>query len=458
MKPTLLKSFSNLSFYLVLFVTGTNLLTAQSAPSSTSKSPIVIVITIDGFPARALEDPRLPMPTLRALIANGAYAKAMQPINPTVTWPNHTAMVTGVNASQHFVMANGLIVFPEDGSAPKVEPWTDKSRLVHARTLYEAAAEKGLTTGQVDWVAIYGASGVRWQFGEKPDPDSEIPRELVAQGILPADELQHFGEHSTPARHDEIWTDAAVDIIEKHKPNLMLFHLLETDSIQHAYGPLTPAAYAAYAYADSCLQRVVEAARTAGTLDRTTFFILSDHGFATYTHTISPNVALVEQGLLTKQDNQYVGHVWAKAEGGAASIYIRNPKDRATLIPKLKALYAAIPGVAHVYTNEEAAAIGIPSDTKTDQAPQLYLVASPDFAFGDDTTGALTRTNPPRGQHGYLNTMPNVQALFVASGAAIKPGITLDAISNLQVAPTIAKILGVSLPDAKQPILKEILR
>jgi predicted AlkP superfamily pyrophosphatase or phosphodiesterase len=111
-----------------------------------------------------------------------------------------------------------------------------------------------------------------------------------------------------------------------------------------------------------------------------------------------------------------------------------------------------------VYTNDEARSLGIPAQTDTDQAPQLYLTAAPGYAFGDETSGELLHTNPPRGQHGYPNTMPDMQALFVASGSAIKPGITLGSVSNLQVAPTIAQILGVQLPDAKQPILKEILR
>jgi hypothetical protein len=52
----------------------------------------------------------------------------------------------------------------------------------------------------------------------------------------------------------------------------------------------------AYAYGDHCLQRVVDAVRAAGALDRTTFVIASDDGFASYTHTISPNAALVDQG------------------------------------------------------------------------------------------------------------------------------------------------------------------
>ena len=236
---------------------------AQSTSGSHSNKPIVVVVTIDGFPARALQDPRLPMPTLRALAAAGAVATGMRPINPTVTWPNHTAIVTGVNASRHFVMVNGLLTFPANGDAPEVEPWTDKAKLVHARTLYEAAAEKGLTTGQVDWVAIYGAKGVNWQFGESPDMRDSVPQDLVAQGLLTPEQVKQFDDSSSAWR-DKIWTDAAVDIIEKHTPNLMLLHLLQTDSIQHEYAPLTPAAYASYAYADDCLGRVVEAVRKAG--------------------------------------------------------------------------------------------------------------------------------------------------------------------------------------------------
>jgi predicted AlkP superfamily pyrophosphatase or phosphodiesterase len=428
------------------------------AQQTSNTKPIVIFITLDGFPARALDDPRLPMPTLRSLAASGAVAQGMRPINPTVTWPNHTALITGVDAGKHQVMANGLIQFPADGGAPEVEPWVDKEKLVHARTLYEAAAEKGLTTGQVDWVAIYGAKGVQWQFGERPDVHDSIPQELIADGLLTREQVEQFDEKSSPAWRDEIWTDAAVDIIEKHTPNLLLLHLLETDSIQHEYAPFSPAAYAAYAYADHCLQRVVEAARHAGILDRTTFVIAADHGFATYTHSLYPNTALLKLGLLHKQGNQYVGQVWVKAEGGAASVYIRDARLRAQWVPKLKAYFSNVPGVEHVYTNAEARSLGLPSDAVSDQAPQLYLAASPDYSFDDEVTDELVSTHVERGQHGYLNTMPEMQALFIASGAAIKPGIRLGAISNLQVAPTVALILGVQLPDAVEPPLKEILR
>lgn len=433
-------------------------LTAQERTAQSDTKPMVVVITVDGFPARALNDPRLPMPTLRALAARGAVAAGMQPVNPTVTWPNHTTLITGVDAGQHHVIANGLVEFPAGEGEARVAPWVDKGRLVHARTLYEAAADAGMTTGQVDWVAIYGAKGVDWQFNEVPDATNGISRELIEQGAMTREQLEHFGEGSSPAWRDEIWTDAAVDIVEKHRPNLLLFHLLETDTLQHQLGPLTPTAYAAYAYADACIARVVEAVRKAGALNRTTFFILSDHGFAASTYSIHLNTGLVEQGLLHKNGRSYKGAVLTKAEGGSAHVFIRDASQRQTLVPRLKAYFASLPGVAGVYTNDEARSIGLPSDAESDQGPQLFLVAARGYGFSDGPADSVITEHPTDGQHGYLNTMPEMQALFVASGAGIREGVKLGVISNLRVAPTIAKVLGVQLPDAKQPPLAEVLK
>jgi predicted AlkP superfamily pyrophosphatase or phosphodiesterase len=431
---------------------------ASNDGTAASQGPIVVLITLDGFPARALKDPRLPMPTLRKLQADGAYAQGMQPINPSVTWPNHTTLITGVTAAEHHVMANGLISFPADGSELEVKPWVPKDQLVHARTLYDALAERGMSTGQVDWVAIYGAKNVQWSFAERPVLDSPIVQDLIAQGVVTADQISNFNE-SSPAWRDLIWTDAAIDILTRHTPNLLLFHLLETDTLQHEYGALSPAGYAAMAYADSCVARLIEAARTAGILDRITFIIASDHGFTDYTHSIRPNVALAQQGLLQMQKGSYRGDAWILPEGGEASLFIRDASKRAALTPRLRAYFETQPGIAAVYGAADAQKLGVPAPGTTDQAPNLYLVAKPGYAFQDGIEPPLVKdVNPARGAHGYLNTDPDMQALFIASGAHIRKGIELGPITNLRVAPTIAKILGISLPAAQQSPLTEALQ
>jgi predicted AlkP superfamily pyrophosphatase or phosphodiesterase len=432
---------------------------AQNDGTAAAQGPIVVLITLDGFPARALKDPRLPMPTLRMLEAKGAHADAMQPINPTVTWPNHTALITGVNASTHHVVENGLVTFPADGGAPEIKPWVPRDELVHARTLCDATAEKGMTTGQVDWVAIYGANNVRWQFGEQPTLDSEITKDLIAQKLVTGEQIRAFSKGSSPAWRDNMWTDAAIDILTKHTPNLLLFHLLQTDTVQHEYGTLTTAAYAAYAYADDCIARVVAAVHAAGLEDRTTFIVASDHGFANFTHSISPNVELLRMGLLQMKNGKPRGSVWFVPAGGSGMVYIRDAAKRATLAPELKARLASLAGVAGVYTNEEAKKFGIPALGSTDQAPDLYLTAKPGYSFAGDIEEPVEKdVAPARGGHGYINTNPDMEALFIASGAHIRSGVDLGSITNLRVAPTIARILGVSLPAATQAPLTEMLK
>lgn len=439
----------------------------DNAPSSTEgttddgsaahSGPIVVLVTLDGLPARALNDPRLPMPTLRKMVAEGAHADSMQPINPTITWPNHTTLITGVPASAHHVMANGLITLPEDGGKPAVKPWVNKDRLVNAQTLYDALATKGMSTGQIDWVAIYGAKNVSWQLAEKPDPDGAIAHDLEKQGLVTRQQLASF-DHSSPAWRDEIWTDGAVDIVTHHTPNLLLVHLLQTDTLQHEYGALSPAAYAAYAYADTRLALLVAAAKKAGILGRTTFIVASDHGFENYSQIIRPNAALTRLDLLHKQHGKVRGNVWAVPDGGETSIFIRDTAHRVATESRIKRYFAKLPGIAHIYTNAEAQAIGIPASGSTDQAPDLYLVAKLGYAFEWGAAGALTeRVTPARGTHGYLNSDPDMQAIFVAWGAHIRRGVDLGSISNLQVAPTIARLLGVSLPAATRPPLATAL-
>ena len=99
----------------------------------------VVVISLDGFPAYALRNPLMPLPALRRMIEQGAVADGMQTVNPTVTWPNHTSMVTGVTPAVHSVLYNGLAVRDGEGKPLHVEPWIDKAELVRAPTVYDLA-------------------------------------------------------------------------------------------------------------------------------------------------------------------------------------------------------------------------------------------------------------------------------------------------------------------------------
>ena len=433
-------------FAISLWLFAPILATAQSSNRT------VVIISLDGFPAYALKDPLLPVPTLRRLMAEGAYADSMRPINPTVTWPNHTAMVTGVNAIQHQVLFNGLLSVTDPHQPPKIEPWRPKELMVHSPTVYDLAFQAGMITAQVDWVAIYDAKTITWQFAEKPDSEGKIERELIAAGVITQEQLRSFDKQNL-AWQDRIWADAAADILEKHAPNLLLVHLLTLDSTNHEFGPGSSASYTAMAFLDDRVKQILSAIEKSGRASQTTVFIVSDHGFRSVQQEIRPNILLRQKGLAKASG----GSVWVIPDGGVAMVYVTDPAQRIALLPQLRTLFQNLEGVDHVYNASEFASLGLPTRTQSDQAPDLLLSAKKGYLFGDATTGNVISPAKDRGAHGYLAEDSSMQAIFIASGAAIKKGVRLTQVSNVDIAPTIAALLGLDLKNASGHTIREIL-
>jgi predicted AlkP superfamily pyrophosphatase or phosphodiesterase len=447
---------------LILVVLIAGLLRAAPAPQGQPRraqpANRVVVISLDGFGGWALDDPYLPVPTLRRLAAAGAVAKGMRPVDPTVTWANHTSMVTGVPPARHGVIYNGLLI-RDAGVPPRVEPWRDKKELVHARTLYDAAHERGLTTAQVDWVAIQNAPTITWEFPERPDPKGVIAQEAVTTGILSQADLETFHTKNILWR-DHIWTLAAAHILRQHRPNLLLFHLLNLDSTQHRYGPRTPAAMDAMAHLDSQVATIVATLEKTGLLANTTLFVVSDHGFKAVKRQIRPNVVFAKAGLIALEGSKITGaRVYSVPEGGTALVYVTVPDASGALLKQAADALNGLEGIASVIEAPEFGKYGLPQPTATGQMGALLLTAKEGYAFTADAGDQPVVDAPPGslGSHGYLASDPDLQALFIASGRGIKRGVKLDSVSNLDLAPTIARLLNVQMPDVQGRVLNEIL-
>jgi predicted AlkP superfamily pyrophosphatase or phosphodiesterase len=345
-----------------------------------------------------------------------------------------------------------------EGLPVKIELWRDKLELVQAPTVYDLAHESGLTTAQVDWVAIQNAPTISWAFPEIPNPRGVIEQEMVAAGLITADEVVKFDELNPPW-HDHYWTEAAVHLIRKHKPNLLLFHLLITDSLNHKYGPSSAASLAGYVYADACVRKVMEAVEAAGLKSRTTMLIVSDHGFKTVTHTIQPNVILKNEGLLKIDSEHLVCDAYVVPEGGTAMVYVTRKDQRMSLVPKLKELFMKVEGIDRILDERDFQAFGLPSPDKNRRMGDLVLCAKDGYGFSKDHEGlAVSKIETgTAGTHGYLSTDPDMNATFLAWGYGIRSDVKLGIIRNLDVAPTMALLLGLKMSDIDGHALKQIL-
>ena len=431
---------------------------AQSIPA---RDRIVILITIDGFPAWIWKDPTLVMPNLRRLAKEGASVGAMTVSNPSITWINHTTLVTGVNPRKHGVLFNGLLVRNGPTMPPAIDQWRDKADLVHVPTIYDAAFKAGLTTAQVDWVAILNSGTINHEFLEIPKSGGAMERELVEAGAVTADDIRNFTKGKTIVWRDSVWTRAAVEIIEKHHPNLLLFHLLTTDSVNHQYGPGSLASMTAYANADHLIGDLLNALERAGMRDRATIVVTTDHGFKKVSKAVYANVALRDAGLIRMKESKVEScDAYVVPEGGLAFVYVTDPAKRAELLPRLKILCAGIEGVSQVIPGEDGPKLGMPSPEENQGMGDLILYAKDGYAFKDGIAGdaVVGESKNYLGTHGYPASDPELDGVMIAWGYGIRPGAYLDRISNTDIAPTLAELLGVSLPNTDGHPLKEMLK
>lgn len=428
-----------------------------------AKDHHVILISLDGFPALMWQNESLQVPNLRKLAAEGAVAKAMTVSNPSVTWINHTTLVTGVEPRKHGVLFNGLLVRQGDNKPAKIEPWVDKAKLVHVPTLYDIAHKAGLTTAECDWVAITRPGTITWSFAELPDPESPVAMEMLVNDTILPEHLawmQPGPQRKGVTFLDNMWTKAAIHIFKTHQPNLLLYHTLNTDATHHTYGPATQASHTALAYADRLVGDLIQAVDESGLRDRTTFIITTDHGFKKVSQYVHPNVVLKKAGLATALgQNITTCAAFCMTQGGMAFVYVNDPARKAELLPKLKEMFAKTEGVDRVIDGKDGPTLGMPTPEENQGMGDLVLYAKPGFAFNNSAAGEAITTPTANygGSHGYLNTDPELDGIFIASGRGIKPGIVLDRMANLDVAPTIAKLMDLKLPQQDGRVLEEIL-
>lgn len=414
-----------------------------------SRSRHVVLICVDGLPAYLFDDPAAAMPAIRKLAAHGVRARGMKVSNPSVTWPNHTSMTTGVRPEKHGVLFNGVLERPGLGLPVKVDPRKDKADLVHATTIYDVLHKSGLTTAAINWPCTRNCDTIADNFPDVPESlDHTTPRliaDLKQSGVLTDSDIAAFSKMGTPVR-DRIWTEATAHCLRLRKPNLVLFHPLNVDAVHHKYGPQTPAGYTAVAYADTLVRDVVDAVEKAGILDRTTFLVVSDHGFMAIPKLMQPNVVLRQAGLLTLEGTQITAaRAHVVPEGGIGMLYLTVPDTRDADRKKVIELFRDREGIAAVLTPEEFSKYGLPQPADYPQMADLILVAKDGYGVGASASGDefVVASEATLGTHGFLSTNPRMNATFIISGAGIRRGQTIESVENIDISPTIARLLGV---------------
>ena len=242
---------------------------------------------------------------------------------------------------------------------------------------------------------------------------------------------------------------------------MLVIHYVTVDSFAHGHGGKSPEVRWAANDTDRRVKEMMETVKAAGLAERTTFFVTADHGFADYDKNINVNVLLRSKGLLTTAGNNIVeSKVRFLAEGGAGMLYVMDATERERIIADLLPALKDIEGVDAVIPSRDFAAIGHVSPAQDPHEPDILISAKAGYSFAENAASKelITTSGATKGTHGNHFNNPLLDATFIAWGAAIKPGIQLPRIRNVDVAPTMAAVLGLKMENVEGRVLKEMLK
>ncbi len=424
---------------------------AAGAPDASAERS-VLVVSIDGLRREALDDAALSIPTLRKLAAEGAMARSLASVWPSSTYPAHTTMVTGLPPARHGIV-NNLVFDPLGESAGA---WFWYARDIRVATLWDVAREANLDVANVTWPVTVGAN-IRWNVPQywrtKTAEDEKLICALSTPGLC--DELRAAGVR-VPGEHlsDRERALAAAFLVRTKKPRLTFAYLTDLDSTQHEHGPLSPHAKATLERTDGLLSTLVTAATES--LPRVAIVVVSDHGFVSVDREVRPNVALRRAGLLdVKNEGREVRVLGYRAyswrAGGSAAI-MGDPSVKA----QVRALFEELAqkpenGIAEVL---DGAAVeregGFPGAL-------VVLQASEGVIFNERVEEPMVAATKYKGGHGHAPKRAGLAAALVLAGHGVRKGAELGDVAMVDVAPTIAALLGIAIPSAGGRPLKEIL-
>lgn len=414
----------------------------------------VVMISIDGMSPSVFTRPGpYKVPTLRRLMERGAWAEVTG-VLPTVTYPSHTTLVTGVRPAEHGIY-NNYVLDPEGISNGT---WYYYARDIKVPTLYGLVKARGLKTAGVYWPVTVGAEIDYLMPEYAPNPHRKT-LDLMRALSAPRDLLDAWeASAGTPIRWpmtDADRTALAAWMLRTYRPHLTLVHLFDTDTAEHRFGPDSPEALAAFEATDAHVKTLVDTIAALGLQDRTDIVVVSDHGFLPVSQLVQLNAVFKRHGLLETDAAGKISRwdAYFQASGGIGFVFLKNPGDEALRARTARLLeeVAADPanGVERIYDRRALDEAG--ADPRASFAVDLR--SGFQAGGGNDV---LLKPASSKGTHGFAPAHPEMRASLIMAGPDVAKTGSLGTVRMTQIAPTIASWFDLVLsPRADAPLVVE---
>ena len=428
------------------------------------KNKYVIVISFDAVSEEDLEF-LSKQPNFSKLIKNGALIKNVESVYPSLTYPAHATIVTGKYPKNHGVINNTVLDFKNDNP-----DWYWYRKYIKGDTIFDLAEKSGMKTCSILW-PVTARSKITYNMPEifctKRYDNQILKSALAGSKIYQVNMNKRFGylrQGMDEPYLDNFATEVAKKTIRELKPNLILLHLIDSDSQKHKYGIENKEVIESLKRHDERLGEIIESLKLAGIYEDSTIIALGDHSQINVNNVIKLNSILMKNDLINVNGNKIKSYKdIAKSCDGSSYIYLKNKNDVETrkkvrdILNELKNKYSNV--IEEVYNNEEIKNLG------ADINASFMIEAKRGYYFIDDFLGEAIEVidesskikHKLRASHGYLPSRDNYKTFFIAYGKTIKKGVVLEKGKLINHGPTIAKILDIDLRDCDGIVEERIL-
>lgn len=428
------------------------------------KNKYLIVISFDAVSEEDLEF-LSKQPNFSKLIKNGALIKNVESVYPSLTYPAHVTIVTGKYPKNHGVINNTVLDFKNDNP-----DWYWYRKYIKGDTIFDLAEKSGMKTCSILW-PVTARSKITYNMPEifctKRYDNQILKSALAGSKIYQVNMNKRFGylrQGMEEPYLDNFATEVAKKTIRELKPNLILLHLIDSDSQKHKYGIENKEVIESLKRHDERLGEIIESLKLAGIYEDSTIIALGDHSQINVNNVIKLNSILMKNDLINVNGNKIKSYkAIAKSCDGSSYIYLKNKNDVETrkkvrdILNELKNKYSNV--IEEVYNNEEIKNLG------ADINASFMIEAKRGYYFIDDFLGEAIEVidesskikHKLRASHGYLPSRDNYKTFFIAYGKTIKKGVVLEKGKLINHGPTIAKILDIDLRDCDGIVEERIL-
>jgi hypothetical protein len=393
----------------------------------------LLIISFDALGDRVF-DRVAAMPNTAAFLRSAVLVRDVSSIFLTNTYPIHASVVTGRSQMEHGLISN-VSAFPE-----RHPEWRYRASHIKTKTLWQAAAEKGLSTAAVLWPATGGAKEIKWNIPEMvPRPgDNQLLLNLkngskLTQLCLWLRHRRLLEGIAQPAR-DRFAAACMADILRGRRPGLALMHFTAYDGLCHHYGEDFGVLDRALGVMDEELGKLLEAAG-----EETAVILFSDHAQLNVEHTLLPNDILADMGLLIRDE----GGAYRPGEkgcfieccGGAAFLHPGKLENIEALRRKLE----RSPGFNRWLREDEMRTCG------RGELPAGFCPL-PGYQYAAYASGE-------KGQHGYPVDYEGYRVFYALRSPSVCKGTQLEGGSLMDLAPLALRLLGENLPPDRAPFI-----